>query len=322
MLRSHFELCAKMLHFTLVVICVCASLASSASVYNKSLKNSRIKRHNEIFDETFLPGNSVQHSVPRIAQTLPFTCGPTVVLSMLQFWGDRSLANDISGPISGDLCADGLIMRMETEHYSPLGGGTHIGNFVNTLNNRIRDRNLNSGRQYTAVRLRESIMNRNVNSVIDYTNQFWRIARDVYNSLVNRAPVVLGFSGRFSGFESIRSHFILISGITITENGATFSYMDPDGGVQRTFEHHQLNHLLENGGFLIFHRPEPTVPKTNKNCPKAAAYSGTAGTLGGAVSGAIVGSAVPIVGTLVGGLAGAATGLVVGIVSGGAACAL
>lgn len=309
---------------TILTISICASFLLTTVVP----ASIRIKRDNEIFDDYFLPGHSIQLSVPARAQTLQFTCGPTVAFVLLQFLGYRSLSTSISNDLSGDLCTDGLIMRMDTEPYSVLNGGTTITNFVNTINSYIRNSNLNNLREYHAIQLNPSILNQNANTRIDYTANFWRIARFVYNSLANRAPVVLGFHGRFSGFEQIRSHFILISGITITDNGATFHYMDPDGGRHSSFAHHQLNHLLQNGGFLVAHFPTPSGPPSSgnknskKNCPESAAFGGVAGMTGGIIAGAVVGSAVPGIGTFIGGIVGAMTGLVGGSVGSGATCAL
>lgn len=317
-----------MKYLSIVVITIFASLllVKAAPASTQIHKLNRTKRNREIFDDNFLPGSSVQLAVPARAQTLQNTCGPTVALALLQFLGYTSMSIDISGAISGNLCIDGLILNMNTEPYGVASSGTTIMNFVNTINRYITGNNLNNLRQYTALQLLPSIYNQN-DRRINYNLNYLRIARYVYNSLVNRAPVVLGFRGRFSGFEqNTRSHFILISGITINDDGATFYYMDPDGGRHSSFGHLQLNHMLENGGFLVAHIPStPGLSASgnshsNRNCPEAVAYGATAGATGGLLAGATVGSSVPVIGTAIGGVVGAAGGLVAGIVGSAIVC--
>lgn len=294
------------------------STVFSASIHKQEI--IRKKRDGEIFDEHFLPGHSVHLSVPVRAQTQQYTCGPTVAFALLQYLGYRSLSTDLDGEISGNLCIDGLIINMWTEPYAIPSGGTDINDFVNTINRYIIRNNLNNLRRYNTIHLAPSILQTVDLNRIDYNSHFWRIARYVYNSLLNRAPVVLGFRGRFNGFEPIRNHFILLYGITITENGASFSYMDPDGGRYGTFQHNQLNHLLQNGGVLVAHTPSHTPTGNPRNCPAASAFGGTAGMTGGIIAGGMVGSAVPVIGTLVGGLFGAAGGFVTGAVGAAVAC--
>lgn len=111
---------------------------------------------------------------------------------------------------------DGLIREMETEPLDPISHFPTI--LVSVLNQLIVRHNLNSRRQY---------MSRRVNPLM--ANAF---TRDVYNSLINGAPVILAFDGGYTPLEPGRRHFIIIYGVRITEEFATFFAMDPPEWIQ------------------------------------------------------------------------------------------
>ncbi len=231
-----------------------------------NLKNlNRNKRENKLVDVEKLSSINLEVVVPTVRQTESFSCGPAIAESLLRSLGLGNLRR-----LNTQLytCQQRLISTMETtlqtENFNFLGGGTIVTNWANTINNYIINGGLNNFRRYVTHSLNPSINDPTLAGStrvgVDYNNYtnlniFLSL---IYNSLNNSMPVALGFTGRFNDNEPRRNHFILINGIyrnTSTDNNLYFNYMDPDGGVMRRFSSNQLNSLLSNGGFLIYHDP-------------------------------------------------------------------
>lgn len=202
----------------------------------------RRKRLGELHGNVFTPGRSVTLSVPPLAQTCRMTCGPTCVPSILHFFGDRHPTMSLHGRISGNAYIDSLILAMGTEPHHPVYGGTYPGNLIAELNRRIVSNNFNSGRTYVK---REMFPVR----ADDFT-------REVYNSLINNSPVIFAFDGGYTPYEQPRRHFVIIYGARITQQGAQFHCMDPDGGQHQVFTTGGLSHLIRSDGYIIYYHPQ------------------------------------------------------------------
>ncbi|WP_338989623.1 hypothetical protein [Spiroplasma endosymbiont of Seladonia tumulorum] len=296
--------------------------------------SNRNKREDEITYVSELLDINLEVAVPTVAQTESLSCGPVIAESILRSLGLRNFRTPDTPLYS---CQQHLIGNMETtlqtvDNFNFLGGGTIVPNWTNTVNNYIINNRLNNFRRYVAHSLNPSINDPTLAGStrvgVDYNNYtnlniFLSL---FYNSLNNSMPVALGFTGRFNDNEPRRNHFILINGIyrnTSTDNNLYFNYMDPDGGVMRRFSSNQLNSLLSNGGFLIYHDPRTMghniqihesmeIGSALCNNPTTS-LDAAAGT--GAAIGATVGTeTVPVLGTAIGAIIGTLLALTIRIV--------
>ncbi len=202
-----------------------------------------------VFDATLMTNKAKMLTIPQrcTAQKYENSCAPAVGARMLDYLRSTDCPHILSAN------ENVLISCMKTENV--LGNenkdaGTLADDFAKALNAQLKL--VGEERRFSTFFVESSVR---YGGTVDYNNGFWELSRRIYNSLEANAPTsLLSFASDDNG-RTFYGHFVLIYGITTTNDRATISYWDPADDTHGTISSGQLNQRLAYSGELIYHDP-------------------------------------------------------------------
>jgi hypothetical protein len=158
--------------------------------------------------------------VQKVQQLTMYNCGPAIGESILRHFR----AFDEDSPTLQSILSNGM-STIQTD-----GGGTSPINWMNGMNNAIRQIGIHLEMEYSITEFTGEITSR--------ANDITRFNNIVRTSLQHNVPVAFAFSGSETFVDPHLNHFIVIDGfLTVPIIGSVYQFMDPLTGTRGTMDH-------------------------------------------------------------------------------------